>query len=231
MKKNCLLLLLTGIWLQVAAADSVKSDNALQASDSVLQADSQTNLLMIKKSTLDITTEPSEAFILLNDSVMGQSPLSIENVDTGVHVITIKKKGCYLKKVEIRIDTVGKQKFHFELQQPSSICIITEPTAADLFIDKKPAGKTPYFNKLTKPGIYAISVAMNNYEKIELTHELKSNISDTLKLTLKHTAAYTDSIKAFEDHVKKKQKWLTRSIVGGAFLIFGLVLLSIEAKD
>lgn len=183
------------------------------------------------KSILIISTEPSEAIVLFNDSVRGVTPVTISEVDTGVHIITLKKKGCYLKKVELRIDSAQKKELHFVLQQPSSLHIITEPEGAALYLNQKPVGKSPFSDKQLKPGEYLIGAEMETYQKIEQNHTLGSNVSDTVKITLKHTTAYLDSIKASEINEKKRKKLFNRVFIGGAFALFGLVLLIIEARE
>ncbi len=210
-------------------ADSIETADTLNYKDS-LKAENSLEIETVK-STLLISTEPSEAIVLLNDSVRGVTPITISEVDTGVYIITLKKKGCYLKKVELRIDSAQKSELHFVLQQPSRLHIITEPAGASLYLNQKSVGKSPFSNKQLKPGEYLIGAEMENYQSIKQTHILESNVSDTAKLTMKHTTAYLDSVSTSEIKEKKRQKMFNRIFIGGAFALFGLVLLIIEAKE
>jgi len=226
------LIFITAVCLRLVTAseaDSVGTADTLYSNDSLnTEKGSDTE---IAKSTLMISTEPSEVIVLLNDSVRGVTPLTISEVDTGIHIITLKKKGYYLKKVELRIDSVQKKELHFVLQQPSSLHIITEPAGATLYLNEKSVGKSPYSGKQLKPGEYLIGTEMENYQSMKQNHTLGSNVSDTVRLTLQHTAAYLDSIKAAEIKEKKRQKLFNRIFIGGAFALFGLVLLIIETKE
>ncbi len=226
------LIFITAVCLRLVTAneaDSIGTADSLYSNDSLnTEKGSDTE---IAKSTLMISTEPSEVIVLLNDSVRGVTPLTISEVDTGVHIVTLKKKGYYLKKVELRIDSVQKKELHFVLQQPSSLHIITEPAGATLYLNEESVGKSPYSGKQLKPGEYLIGAEMENYQSIKLNHTLGSNVSDTVRLTLQHTVAYLDSIKAAEIKEKKRQKLFNRVFIGGAFALFGLVLLIIETKE
>lgn len=232
MNKILVLIFITGFCLRLAIAneaDSIEIADTLNSKDSLNTEkvlESQT-----VKSTLIISTEPSEVIVLLNDSVRGVTPLTISDVDTGVHTVTLRKKGYYLKKVELRIDSVQKKELHLVLQQPSSLYIITEPAGATLYLNEKPVGQSPYSDKQLKPGDYLIGAEMENYQSIKQNYTLGSNVSDTVRLALKHTTAYLDSIKASEIKEKKKQKLFNRVFIGGAFALFGLVLLIIETKE
>lgn len=232
MIKSLVLIFITGFCLEQAiatGADSIETADSLYSNDS-LNTEKSSEIETVK-STLIISTEPSEAIVLFNDSVQGVTPLTIYEVDTGVHIIALKKKGCYLKKVELRIDSAHLRELHFVLQQPSRLHIITEPADAALYLNQKSVGKSPYSNKLLKPGEYLIGAEKQNYQSIKQTHNLESNVSDTVKLTLKYTTAYLDSIRASEIKEKKRQKLFNRVFIGGAFALFGLVLLIIEAKE
>jgi hypothetical protein len=232
MRKILVLIFITAVCLRLVTAneaDSIGTADSLYSNDSLnTEKGSDTE---IAKSTLMISTEPSEVIVLLNDSVRGVTPLTISEVDTGVHIVTLKKKGYYLKKVELRIDSVQKKELHFVLQQPSSLHIITEPAGATLYLNEESVGKSPYSGKQLKPGEYLIGAEMENYQSIKLNHTLGSNVSDTVRLTLQHTVAYLDSIKAAEIKEKKRQKLFNRVFIGGAFALFGLVLLIIETKE
>lgn len=182
-------------------------------------------------STLLISSEPSGAVVILDDSIRGVSPVSISGVDTGMHSITLKKKGFYLKKIELRIDSAQKKELQFALQQPSKLFIITEPSGATLYINQKSVGNSPFSNEQIKPGEYSISAEMKNYQSINQTLVIESNSTDTLRLILKHTTAYLDSIKVSEINEKKRYKLFTGIFAGTAFAIFGLVLLILESKE
>lgn len=232
MNKISFFVFFSGLCLKLAIAagvDPVLSADSLLSSDSLKTEQSSDS--MSEKSTLIINTFPSEAIVLLNDSIRGISPVIISGVDTGVHIITLKKKGCYLKKVELRIDSIQKKELRFILLQPSRIHIITEPSGATVYFNQKSVGKSPFSNNQLKPGDYVISVEMENYERTQQNHLLESNVSDTIKFTLKHSVAYLDSIRVSEIRAQKHHKRFTGILTGAAFALFGLVLLIIEANE
>jgi len=179
---------------------------------------------------LTITTEPSGAVVIIDDSTIGLSPVSVE-LNEGKHQLVLKKKGCYLKKAELSLDSTSMSELHFILQQPGSLLVKSDPVGAVIYINDKENGLTPVELNQLKPGNYQIKVKLKNYEPVEQIYEVKSAASDTLVITLKHTSAYQDSIAAIENRKHRAQRKLHAGIVGGVFLFFSLILLVMEVKE
>lgn len=234
MSKFLNLLFITNFFLASYCLAESNPDSSTIPESTVISIDSSfksSDSIDGKKVVLKITTEPKEVVVLIDDSAKGLSPITIQDADTGLHTITLKKKGYYLKKVEVRLDSFEHKELHFILQQPSKLYVTTEPQGASLEINNKSVGNAPYSSQQVKPGEYLISAQMDHYQKIEKKIVVESGTSDTLKLVLNYSTAYLDSVKAADAQDKRKRKILTGGFVGGAFALFGLILLIMEARE
>jgi hypothetical protein len=212
--------------LNTPVSDSIIEETV---SDSTVKIVDSVNI--IKKITLSVKTEPVGAAVILDDSVRGLSPIYINDVDTGTHLIALKKKGFYLKKEQFHVGISDTLELNYVMLQPAHIVISTEPAAAQLFLNKKPVGLSPYNNLTVKPGEYVVSAEMQNFETLEQTFVVKSGASDTLHLSLKHSKTYVDSVNNAQILMKRKQKRFSAGLVAGVFGAFCLVLLVMESRS
>ena len=183
------------------------------------------------RSTLQISTEPSGAAVIVNDSVRGLSPLTMSDLDTGTHQLIIKKKGYYLKKAEFRVDSADTYNLQFILQQPGGLTVLSEPPGAVLTIAGKKVGITPYVDSVVRPGEYSVLAELENFEQTISSVEVRSAVSDTLKIELKPTAAYRDKQNAAQMKQLKKQKRMTLFFVTGIFALFSIILGLVENAE
>jgi hypothetical protein len=217
-------------------SQAVKTDTVVAAKidSSKLKADStaaidSTKLVRILK----VTTDPTGASVYLDDSLKGESPCTVTGIVPGGHVLTLKKKGCYLKKAEISADSTLPQELAFTLLQPGFLKVITTPSGADVELDGKREGATPYENERVKPGDHTVRLSLNQYTPVERTLKTGSATHDTLQIKLEHTAAY---LTAYNDSVAVAQKAADKvrrdknslEIVSGIFGICAVVLVVIE---
>ncbi|NLD99577.1 MAG: PEGA domain-containing protein [Fibrobacter sp.] len=210
-----------------ASTDSTVQKLSADTNKIVPEKASEINQKQLK--TIKINSEPSGATVIVDDSTRGISPVILQ-LEPGNHQIVLRKKGFYLKRAEFVVDSLSPEELVLTLQQPGSLLIKSEPAGAEVLIDGQNQGVTPILQKQLKPGNYPIKIQLTDYEPIEKEIELKSGASDTLNFVLKHTASYIDSVTAVTSRKKQFEKRLHLGIVGGVFLIFGLVLLGMEIK-
>ncbi|MCX7726213.1 MAG: PEGA domain-containing protein [Chitinispirillaceae bacterium] len=210
-----------------------KSDSALtniSKVNNIINRDSITDSTTISLDTLplctlDISTVPSEATIFVDGKEYGKSPVSIK-VDTGTHTIICQKEGFYQKRVVIQVPSYGRTQLSFKLTSPAKLKIVTEPPAAEIFINGEKKGVTPYTDSLFKPGKYLIKLEKEGYVTKEDSIEVESGGEFTKIDTLKKI------VNTSSDETRKR-KFSTFDIVfvGGAFLLFLLILGVIELKE
>ncbi len=202
------------------------ADSLRRAADS-LRRDSLLHMLFSFK----VITDPDSAAVLLDDSARGASPCILSSVASGPHVLLLKKKGYYLKRAEISIDSASPREFSFVLLKPSFLHIVSDPSGATLSIDGKREGITPYENDKVKPGDHVLMLEMKKYVTVEKSISVKSGGNDTLRLTFEHTAAYKDSVAAAQQSAEKLRKEKSIfAVVSAVFCLCAIVLILFEAN-
>jgi hypothetical protein len=205
---------------RIPAADSTK-----HKADSSVSRDSAA----LQPRTLDVITDPSGAHVFLDDSLKGESPTTITGIANGPHVLTIKKKGYYLKKAEITADSTLPHELAYTLLQPGTLKILSNPAGADVMLDGKKEGITPYENDKVKPGDHIVNLTLQQYAPYEKSVKTGSGTHDTLQINLDHTVAFKDSVAAATRRADKARKDRnTLGLVSGIFGLFVLVLVFFE---
>ena len=206
---------------------------AAAADSAAAKADSSATAVLVSNIvTLKVVTVPESASVYLDDSLRGASPCSIEGLLPGPHVLTLKKKGYYLKRAEIAMDTTPVQELSFTLLQPAFLRIESTPDGAGVSIDAKKEGATPYENDKVKPGDHQIKVALKDYVPFEKTIAVASNSRDTLRLTLDHTQAYKDSVAAAAQVAEKaRRERFIFAVVSALFSVCAIALVVFEASS
>lgn len=207
--------------LSVTEADILKNNAVIDSNTK----SADTNLK--KSAQVKIITEPPKAAVVFDDSVMGLSPVTAEGISLGKHNLVLKKKGYYVRKAQLQIDS--SVTLEFVLTRPGSIYFTSKPSGARVYMDEKDAGVTPFFDSVVKPGKYSIRVEASGYNPLEREITVSGGISDTLNFVLKHAGSDVDSIKTVQVDRKKNGKKVKTIIVASAFALFGLVLLFMES--
>lgn len=190
--------------------------------------DSQsTDTNLYRSADVTIITEPLEAAVVFNDSVIGLSPVIVKDVSVGKHTLILKKKGYYMRRIGLQIDS--SVTFKFVLNRPGSIFFTSEPSGAQIYIDERSAGKTPFLDSIIKPGEYSIRVETSGFEPVERKINVSSGGSDTLKFLLEPSVAVSDTIESVQNTEERNGKKIKTIVVASAFALFGLVLLFIES--
>ncbi len=179
---------------------------------------------------LAVGTEPDSAQVSLDDSVRGMTPCTIGGVPAGNHTLILRKRGFYVKRVEVMVDSSSPKRLSFTLLKPASLWIFSEPSGAILSIDGKNEGVTPFADDKVKPGDHAISAKLKGYLPIDRTVSLRNGGRDTVKLGFERSKAYLDSAAA-SVKVKAKAEKEHRAIVlaSAVFCLAAIILILIES--
>ncbi|MBN2188505.1 MAG: PEGA domain-containing protein [Chitinispirillaceae bacterium] len=212
----------------VVRTDSVPAA-ALPAPDS-LKADTSSPASAL--FSFVVAAEPESVQVLLDDSLRGFAPCSLSGVAPGGHVLTLKKRGYYLKKAEIVVDSALPRDLSFVLLKPALLRVTSDPAGARLYLDGKEEGATPYENDKVRPGDHMLRVEMRNRTPGERTLTVKSGGSDTVHFTLDYTSAYRDSVETANRAAEKLRKdRFVFTAVSALFCLCGIVLIIIEANS
>jgi hypothetical protein len=214
-----------------ASAASQKPETAVGGSD-VADSNSNTDSVIVKTGRLIIKTNPDSATVTINKTDYGFSPVTVEKLPAGEHVIFLKKDGYFTKKAVVSMPADTVVELAFELTKQIDRVISTVPSGASLLIDEKIKGTTPFNWNKTKPGKHQIVLSLNGFETKNESVLLDENGNDTLVYEL--TAIAPDKSKDKTEtstEVKKTRQKTANRIAIGIFLALTLVIVIIELAD
>jgi hypothetical protein len=174
-------------------------------------------------------TIPDSAVVVIDNEVKGLTPLKVSDMKAGEHTIVFKKKGFYQKRVSTVVDSASAEKdLVITLQQPGSIMISSDPSGAEVFLNKKNKGTSPLKIDLLKPGNYTLLLKKSQYNDFERSITIESGKSDSLLCTLSMDSAYIDSVNQAVKHDKSKRKKITSIVIASAFCLFAAIIAVID---
>jgi hypothetical protein len=218
---------------QQAAAvgdSSVKSGPVSQ--DSVTQADS-VGPPPVKTVILQINSSPQGAAVLLNDTVLGITPVTVPDAVPGTYSLVLKMKGYYQKKSEIAVIEKDTQVINFELLKPAMVTYLSKPDGVAISANGKNRGITPFTDSLVKPGNYLIQGTLEKYDVMLKSITIENGAVDTIMLEMAKPGEQNKTAAAApvqENKVRPLKKY--SGIIGAvAFAIFSCVLLLAERDN
>ncbi len=126
---------------------------------------------------LNITSKPPGATIYVDSRLKGTTPLSLNQISTGNHLVIAKLKHYADKARAIQIERDADANIYFDLKKGVGILTIyTTPAMADIFLDDvKIKAKTPVTIKSISAGKHKISSVKKGYKtKVETLDVLPS---------------------------------------------------------
>lgn len=146
------------------------SANEVQTEQTVTQLTDKTN-----SGTIRIITNPADASVFIDGANVGSTPYVKDNINPGTYKLLLRKKGYADISESIKISTGKTYSVSKDLTAVTILKINSEPSGADVLLNNKSAGKTPYVNNLTLPGEYNVTISKAGYK----TYTEKIKITDT----------------------------------------------------
>ncbi|MDP2365715.1 MAG: PEGA domain-containing protein, partial [Ignavibacteria bacterium] len=126
---------------------------------------------------IKVTTKPSEAAVYLNGEFVGSTPYENDKTPVGSHNLLIKKKGYGEISETVTISLDKLTPVSKDLVAAGKLTVTSEPTGADVIINDKTVGKTPYTSSNLAIGDYTITITKSGFkpytEKIKI-EDIKS---------------------------------------------------------
>lgn len=205
-------------------------DSSTTVGDSVMGLQLQQQRLP-RTLSVQIETVPAAATVLLDDSIRGSTPTTIEDVLPGRHTLVFRKNGYYQKKVVVVIDSAANPKFVFTLLAPGSIVVSTNPEGARITLNGVSKGISPLKIAPVKPDTYTVIIEQEHYETVNRVITIGSGEHDTITAALAESAAYREMVQKEQAQMVAHRRMFTRRFVAAAFGLFLLSLAIIEVRQ
>lgn len=133
-----------------------------------------------------IITKPAGASVYLNGGFVGSTPYENNKLLTGSYKILIKKTGYIDINKNMDIKSNKLNLMSMELSRAYKLTVNSEPSGAEVLIDNKSVGTTPYNDSQIENGEHLITVAKPGFksytEKIQIAKNIPaSNINPNLE--------------------------------------------------
>ncbi len=135
-------------------------------------------------SSVIIRSEPIGVGVELNGEFKGETPLVLKNLPIGKYRALLSKQGFVSKEVSWIVDSARPQIIEKNLSSNiGTVKIKSIPYDANVYIDGKPRGKTPFEADMTE-GHYKLKIMKSGYAPYEYMFILKRNETEQIKATL-----------------------------------------------
>jgi hypothetical protein len=214
---------------QAAVVTDTSESTAPVSQDSVTHSDSAVALPV--KVVLQINSTPQGAAVLLNDSVLGVTPVTIPDVAMGNYTLVLKMKGYYQKKSEIAVTEKDTQVINFELLKPAMVTYLSKPDGVAISANGKSRGVTPFVDSLVKPGNYLIQGSLEKYDVVLKNITVKNGAVDTIMMEMIKTGEKNKPAAPVQEKEMRPLRKYSGIIGAVAFAIFSCVLLIAERDN
>ena len=142
--------------------------------------------LIAKPGSMNIYSEPSDAKIYLDNTYVGETPMSLEKVTEGEHEIRLVKLNykVWTSKVVVRSFKPTDVKTTLEVS-PGILTVNSEPVGADIFVKGKFIAKTPHTLGNITPGEVVVRVEKNGFYEWTTSALIEPNGHEVLDIVLK----------------------------------------------
>lgn len=151
-----------------------------------------------KTGTLVIDSDVPDAEVYLDGNKQtGTTPLFIQDVIEGLHVVEVRKEPAVPWKQTVQVIAGQQAKVRGELKstiggQGGTIRVLSDVAGADVFLDGTPMGKVPVDIKDVKGGEHVLEVKSPGYQTHEERVTINAGQSMVLKLDLNAEAGTGD---------------------------------------
>ncbi|MEJ2053176.1 MAG: PEGA domain-containing protein [Calditrichaceae bacterium] len=101
----------------------------------------QTNTV---KGGIYISSQPNNSDVYIDGKKVGNTPLSLNSISAGEHQVKIQKAGYAPSESRITIDPDKINSYGAELKKIFTVIITSQPSEAEIFVNGKRIGLTPY---------------------------------------------------------------------------------------
>jgi hypothetical protein len=120
--------------------------------------------IIFKEGELELISNPSGGKIYVDGKERGETPSVVSNVRLGSHVIRIVKQGYEPYEEQVKVAEGERKKISASLRMGAgSLFVNTDPSGANIFIDGRSVGASPYEGRDLFSGTHRVKVAREGY--------------------------------------------------------------------
>lgn len=197
----------------------------------------------VKIGKIIVEVDPNKAEVYLDNNLAGNAPVSLKEVTVGPHTIKAMSKGYDTEEKEIVVNTDKETKLKIDLKKLFKLSVNSTPSGAQVLINKKEAGQTPYTTTIKEGMQFDLKISLENYKDWTKRIKVKDNID--IKEKLEYTDAYKEQLEkqaklAAEQKKQEEKKTEDKEIkkgsskwywIGGAVAVIGGVTYFILSQD
>lgn len=141
--------------------------------------------LVALSGSVSVTTDPPGATVMIDGRNVGISPVDVERVAQGEHILSVSKRGYTSRDKEIDLEYGDVLSVFLRMKEKeTTFSVFSFPSGAGVFLDEKKVGITPLTLKDVAPGTYSLRVANNEGCSHEEIVTVKAGKELALDITL-----------------------------------------------
>ncbi len=164
---------------------------------------------------LSVKAEPSSAAIMVNGKLVATGGIELYEVAAGEVTVQVQTPGFDPYTAAVNIPKAQTRTINVKLESKfGELEITSEPQDAQVFLNGKHSGRTPYANRELEPGSYGLRLTLETYNDITETVQLLKGRQLKREFTFEHTKPYLDSVAAVKAAANKRRQWTRRIVFG-----------------
>ena len=121
--------------------------------------------VVLKIGELNITSFPSGAEVYVDSLFLGRTPLDVDTIAVGKHVILLQKKDYWSFRKSVQVESGQIVAINATLKGLGAIKIISDPENASVFLDGNFIGETPFDFVNIEVGEHALSLQKQGFRE------------------------------------------------------------------
>jgi eukaryotic-like serine/threonine-protein kinase len=131
-----------------------------------------------------VDSDPPGATVILNGKTYGTTPFRENTLAAGTYKMTLRMKGYRDLNESVKLSAKEDLRLSKKLNPAGSLQVNSDPPGAEVQINNKSVGKTPWSSDQQSPGQLTLTVSKPGYkthsEKIEITTEKTASVNAKL---------------------------------------------------
>lgn len=141
--------------------------------------------LVADSASIEFTSEPTGANVLINGSSRGVTPLLVEAIPSGEAEIIVQLTGYSPYREKLMLKAGDKVRVEPRLaMNPGSLLVVAQPEAARIYINNEFRGETPVNLENLAPGEYRLRAERRGYETDARTVQIRAGEATTEEFRL-----------------------------------------------